>query len=231
MTTVRSRGRGWFARTLQWERCFDDEGTARRGMHNPGAVDFGESVRRAIGSFGGGPGGTWVPMSVVGEGLLAGAIGAAAMTVGAKIEQRFTGRQNSHVPGLTLGRLIGVPDEIAEKSLALNVAMHWGQAVVLGAWRSAMASGGLRGIGASTAFTGLRLLNDQTLENLTGSGAPPTTWPRRELAIDVVHKAIYGFVTGLVADHLAARRGPGQGRRHASRRPGRHFNVGPAPRP
>jgi hypothetical protein len=37
-----------------------------------------------------------------GKGLLAGAIGAAAMTVGEKIEQRFTGRPNSHVPGLTL---------------------------------------------------------------------------------------------------------------------------------
>jgi hypothetical protein len=169
-------------------------------------------------------------MSTVTEGLLAGAIGAAAMTVGEKIEQRFTGRPDSHVPGLTLGRLIGVPDETAEKSPALNVAMHWGQAVVLGAWRSAMATGGLRGLGASTAFTGLRLLNDQTLENLTGSGAPPSTWPRRELAIDVLHKAVYGFTTGLVADYLAARRGPGRGRRHASLRPGRHADVGPPPR-
>jgi hypothetical protein len=169
-------------------------------------------------------------MSIVAEGLLAGAIGAAAMTVGERVEQLVTGRPDSHVPGLTLGRLIGASDETAENSRALNIAMHWGQAMVLGAWRSAMASGGLRGPGASAAFTGLRLLNDQTLENLTGSGAPPATWPRRELVIDVLHKAVYGFTTGLVADYLAARRGPGRGRRHASLRPGRHFDVGPAPR-
>jgi hypothetical protein len=105
MTTVRSRGRGWFAYApvgSKTERYFDVEGDSAAGMHSPGTVDFGESVRRAIGSFGGGRGGTWVSMSVVGEGLLAGAIGAAAMTVGEKIEQRFTGRPNSHVPGLTL---------------------------------------------------------------------------------------------------------------------------------
>jgi hypothetical protein len=169
-------------------------------------------------------------MTVLGEGLLAGAVGAAAMTLGEKIEQRFTGRPNSHVPGLTLGRLLGVPDQTAEHSQALNVVMHWGQAIVLGAWRSAMATGGLRGVGASAAFTGMRLLNDQTLENLTGSGAPPSTWPRKELAVDVLHKAVYGFTTGLVADYLAARRGPGRGRRHASLAPGRRSDVGPAPR-
>jgi hypothetical protein len=31
----------------------------------------------------------------------------------------------------------------------------------------------------------------------------PWTWPRRELLIDLFHKGIYGFVTGLVADRLA----------------------------
>jgi hypothetical protein len=76
------------------------------------------------------------------------------------------------------GRLIGVPDEIAEKSLALNVAMHWGQAVALGAWRSAMASGGLRGIGASTAFTGLRLLNDGALHLSSQLWRCPTGSPQ-----------------------------------------------------
>jgi hypothetical protein len=169
-------------------------------------------------------------MAILGEGLFAGAVGAAAMTLGEKVEQHFTRRPDSHVPGLTLGRLLGVPDGTAEDSQVLNIAMHWGQALVLGVWRSAMATGGLRGIGASAAFTGVRLINDQTLENLTGSGAPPSTWPRRELAIDVLHKTIYGFATGLVADYLAARRGPGPGRRHANLKPGRHSDIGPEPR-
>ena len=41
-----------------------------------------------------------------------------------------------------------------------------------------------------------------TLENATGVGAPPWTWPRDELVIDVVHKAVFSFTAGAVADAL-----------------------------
>lgn len=161
------------------------------------------------------------------EGLLAGLVGAAAMTVTEKVEQRLTGRPDSYVPALTLGRLLGMPDARSEPSRLLNLSMHVGQGALVGIWRAAMAEGGLRGPVASTAFTGFRLLNDQTLENLTGSGAPPASWPRMELVVDVLHKAVYGFTTGLVADRLAARRGLGAGALHAAMRPGRRSDDGP----
>ncbi len=48
----------------------------------------------------------------------------------------------------------------------------------------------------------LRLTWDQTLENLTGVGAPPWTWPRDELVIDVLHKTVFSLATGAVADAL-----------------------------
>ena len=56
---------------------------------------------------------------------------------------------------------------------------------------------------ASAMFTIIRLANDQTLENITGQGAPPWTWPRDELIVDVVHKGVYAFTTGAIADALA----------------------------
>jgi hypothetical protein len=46
----------------------------------------------------------------------------------------------------------------------------------------------------------------------------------------VLHKSIYAFATGAVADVLAARDGAGPGQRHAALRPGRHSDVGPLPR-
>lgn len=167
--------------------------------------------------------------NIVVEGVVAGLAGALVMTIGEKVEQRFTGRPSSYVPALTLGRMVGIADRRAEKSTALNLGMHFGQAAALGVVRALMAEGGLRGVRASTAFTGLRLVNDQTLENYTGAGAPPSTWPRDELLVDVVHKAVYGLVTGLVADRLAARRGPGRGAEHAAKKSGRHADVGPTP--
>jgi hypothetical protein len=80
--------------------------------------------------------------------------------------------------------------------------MHWGQGIVLGPVRAWMAKRGFGGPVGSFLFLNLRLLNDQSLENATGVGAPPWTWPRDEQAIDIAHKAIYAFATGAVADLL-----------------------------
>src|SRR5829696_7822101 len=41
---------------------------------------------------------------------------------------------------------------------------------------------------SSLMHTPVRLTTDQVLENLTGVGAPPWTWPRDEQVIDVMHK-------------------------------------------
>jgi hypothetical protein len=51
----------------------------------------------------------------------------------------------------------------------------------------------------------VRLTVDQTLENATGVGRPPWTWPREELVIDVAHKAVYAPATGAAVDRLTRR--------------------------
>jgi hypothetical protein len=164
------------------------------------------------------------------QGLVAGTAGGVVMTLGEKIEQAVTGRPDSHVPAQVLQRLTGLPERPATQPLMVNWAMHYGQAAVLGVLRSVMAQIGLRGPVASAKFTVVRLTNDQILENATGVGAPPSTWPRTELVVDLLHKAVYAFTTGVVADALAARGGPGPGQRHAALRPGRRTGVGPLPR-
>ncbi|WP_447002094.1 hypothetical protein ACRAKI_20350 [Saccharothrix isguenensis] len=163
-------------------------------------------------------------MRSLGQGVLAGAAGVVAMTIAEKVEQRFTGRPNSHVPARVLERLTGLPER---RSRARNLGMHFGQGALLGVVRALMANAGLRGPVASAMFAVVRLTNDQILENATGVGAPPQTWPRGELAVDLLHKSVYAFATGAVADALAARNGPGPGQQHAALRPGRHSDVGP----
>jgi hypothetical protein len=46
------------------------------------------------------------------------------------------------------------------------------------------------------------LATDQTLENATGVGTPPWTWPRHEQVVDGLHKTLYSVVTGVVADRI-----------------------------
>ena len=161
------------------------------------------------------------------EGLVAGGVGVVVMTVGEKAEQRLTHRPDSHVPARVLQRLTGMRERPGRQPVPVNWAMHFGQGVVLGVLRSVMAHAGLRGPWSSAKFAVVRVTNDQILENATGVGAPPPTWPRGELVVDLLHKAVYAFATGLVADALAARSGPGPGQRHAAIAPGRHADVGP----
>jgi len=140
-------------------------------------------------------------LSLAARGALAGAGGTVAMTLGEWLEQRFTHRPDSYVPAHTLARLLHLRDPGADR-LARNWAMHLGTGVSVGILRAVMARANLRGPAASWLFTWVRLSVDQTLENATGAGAPPPSWPRRELVMDVAHKASYAFATGALADRL-----------------------------
>jgi hypothetical protein len=149
------------------------------------------------------------------RGLVAGLAGVAVMTMAEKAEQLLTGRPSSFVPAQTLERLLRLPSKPDQQRVWRNWAMHWGQGILLGAVRGLMAERGFRGPIGSFVFMNLRLLNDQALENATGAGAPPWTWPADEQAIDLLHKAVYAFTTGLLADRLVSR----PTRRPAPRRP------------
>ena len=135
------------------------------------------------------------------RGVGAGLAGVAVMTAAEKLEQLVTRRPSSYVPAHTLSHLLGLHKPDAD-DWQRNMLMHWSNGVVLGALRGVMAAANLRGPGASLMHAPIRLTWDQTLENLTGVGAPPWTWPRDELAIDLLHKAIFSLATGAFADAL-----------------------------
>ena len=145
-------------------------------------------------------------------GAAAGTAGAAVMAVGEKIEQALTHRPSSFVPGRTLMTLLGRHPGDDVQPAGWNHAMHYGTGAALGALRGVWSVIDLRGPRASAAHAVVRLSSDQTLENGTGAGAPPRTWPLQELLVDVGHKVVYSLVTGaltdrLIAPELASRRG------------------------
>jgi hypothetical protein len=124
------------------------------------------------------------------------------MTAAEKVEQAVTGRPNSYVPARALLALLGraAPDEA--RPPAWNYAMHWGTGALLGALRGVWSATGIRGGEATMTHAVVRLAFDQTVENATGAGAPPSTWSSSERVVDVAHKALYSLVTGALADRL-----------------------------
>lgn len=142
------------------------------------------------------------PVRVLGAGLVAGAVGVVVMTLAEKAEQFVSGRPNSHVPQRTLEELTGMRGRTEAGRWMLNHVMHWGQGAALGIARAAMTARGHHGLRPSLVFAGLRFATDQTLENATGVGAPPHTWPRDELVIDIAHKLVYAIAAGMAADRL-----------------------------
>lgn len=143
-------------------------------------------------------------LASAGRGVVAGLLGVAVMTAAEKVEQSFTHRPNSYVPARALLTLLGRHPGDDDQPLVWNHAMHWGTGAVLGALRGVWAAVGLRGPRAHLAHTVVRLAFDQTVENATGVGAPPHTWPVREQIVDVAHKAIYSLATSLFAERLVA---------------------------
>jgi hypothetical protein len=132
---------------------------------------------------------------------VAGVAGAAVMTAGEKLEQRLTGRPSSYVPGRTLANLFGL-ERPNEHRFARNMALHGGRHARHAPRRDV--GGELARSHASLMHTPVRLSTDQRLENLVGVGAPPWTWPRDELVVDVLHKGVYSLATGAMADRLVA---------------------------
>jgi hypothetical protein len=138
------------------------------------------------------------------RGVLAGLAGVAVMTAAEKAEQVLTGRPSSYVPARALLTLLRRGPREDARPVEWNHAIHWGTGALLGALRGTWSVIGIRGREATLTHTVVRLAFDQTIENVTGAGAPPATWPRSERLIDVAHKALYAAVTGAVADRLVA---------------------------
>ena len=138
--------------------------------------------------------------TAAGRGALAGLAGVLVMTAGEKVEQRFTGRRSSYVPARALLVVAGREAPDSAHPTIWNHAMHWGTGALLGALRGVWAAVGIRGAQATATHAVVRLAFDQTVENTTGVGAPPSSWPARERALDLALKGVYAVATGLVAD-------------------------------
>lgn len=134
----------------------------------------------------------------IGKGLLAGLAGTAAMTVSSTLEARLRGRAFSSAPADAAARVLGIDRFESEAAKArFSNLVHWGYGTGWGVAHGILRALGLPGRAAAPAHFatvwGSALVTLPTLDV-----APPVTmWGREEVAIDVLHHAVYAAATGL----------------------------------
>ena len=136
--------------------------------------------------------------SSVGKGLVAGFVGTAAMTVSSSLEARLRHRAASSAPARATAKVLGIKefeDDIA--SARFNDLSHWGYGTSWGVARGLLAAAGLSPK-AATAAHGAAVWGSAQVTLPALEVAPPVVfWPKKEIAIDLWHHAVYAAATGL----------------------------------
>jgi hypothetical protein len=138
------------------------------------------------------------------DGLLAGAVGGAVMSVSTNTEMRVRGRPPSRVPAQALERLLGL--DLDEKTeVRLGTVGHLATSAVLGLVRAALDGGRLPGGAGAAVFTAIAYLPDFAIIPAVGDVPPPWRWTRVELGTSALHHAVYATGTNLAYARLSRR--------------------------
>lgn len=135
--------------------------------------------------------------SAVGKGLLAGAIGTAAMTLSSTLEMKLRDRAGSSAPADAAGKVLGVKPVDEAAAARFSTLVHWGYGTTWGAVRGLLAGIGLGG-GSATAVHFAAIWGGSLVMLPALDVAPPALeMEPTELAIDACHHLVYAVVTAL----------------------------------
>jgi hypothetical protein len=150
--------------------------------------------------------------TAIGDGLVAGFLGTAAMTASSTIEARLRHRAASSAPARATAKALGIKafeNGIAEARF--NDLSHWGYGTGWGVVRGILGASGMPAAKA-TAAHGAAVWGSAAVTLPALDVAPPFVfWGRKEVAIDLFHHAVYAIATALAYEVVAA------GRRDRSR--------------
>jgi len=135
--------------------------------------------------------------SSIGRGLVAGALGTAAMTVSSTLEARLRGRAPSSAPARATAKVLGI--ETFESDLAharFSDLSHWGYGTGWGVVRGLLGATPLSPRRATLAH-GAAIYGAAQVTLPALEVAPPAIfWGKEEVAIDLFHHMVYAAATG-----------------------------------
>ena len=150
--------------------------------------------------------------SAIGDGIVAGFLGTAAMTASSTIEARLRHRAASTAPARATAKALGIRAFDSDLAQArFNDLSHWGYGTGWGVVRGLLGATGMPPAKA-TAAHGAAVWGSAAVTLPALEVAPPFVfWGRQEVAIDVLHHTVYAVATGLAYELVSA------GRRNGAR--------------
>jgi hypothetical protein len=152
--------------------------------------------------------------TAIGDGLVAGFIGTAAMTVSSTLEARLRGRAPSTAPARATAKALGIADFEDDIARArFNDLSHWGYGTGWGVVRGLLGATGMPARKA-TAAHGAAIWGSAAVTLPALEIAPPFVfWGKEEVAIDLFHHTVYAVATGVAYELVAG----GRRNRHGER--------------
>jgi hypothetical protein len=145
--------------------------------------------------------------TAIGDGLVAGLVGTAAMTVSSTIEARLRRRAPSTAPARATAKALGIETFASDRAQArFNDLSHWGYGTGWGVVRGLLGATGMPAAKA-TAAHGAAVWGSAAVTLPALEVAPPFVfWGREEVAIDLLHHAVYAVATGAAYELVGAGR-------------------------
>jgi hypothetical protein len=139
----------------------------------------------------------------IGRGLVAGAIGTAAMTVSSTIEQKLRERAASTAPADAAMKVLGIEGfcDDGAKSRFSNL-VHWGYGTGWGVPRALFDAAGLDPAAATAAHGGALWGSEQVMLPALGVAPPLWEWGATEVAIDALHHVVYTAAASVAYEAL-----------------------------
>ena len=136
------------------------------------------------------------------QGAVAGVAGTVVMTAFQElIEMPLTRRADSYAPASFAEKILPLHPDSQQGRKRLNYGMHFALGVLWGAAYAVARRAGLRGQRAVAAVFATVYTGDVALNTALGL-YQPSTWSRKDWAIDVIDKLVQVEATAAAFDHV-----------------------------
>jgi len=139
--------------------------------------------------------------AAIGKGLIAGFAGTIAITISQMIEMRITKRKASNAPAKAVEKTLHIEATPGNKEEFSN-EVHWVYGTSWGVMRGLLSIAGIKGFTATSLHLASIWGTAVNIQPKLDIAPPLSEWEPKDIAIDILHHAVYAIAAGLVFDAI-----------------------------